>query len=253
MFSLRSRKLKPKDPSMDEILSSIRSMVENEEQNARSEPSLSVLEKSNSSDLSVREDDSAEIFDLTEALEEKATVVRETEGEELTMLQEGEDKKTIEEENLQSQETDSSIEINESPKTENILDAEQILDAVESEVDEKEALLSQETAKKSTEALKGLKNIAGENISAKVEKGSSGEVGSQTIDALTRELLRPMLKTWLDANLPSLVKWVVEEQIEKLMKAQLKESQSTQQMDVDVMALTEEETISSSDSEGTAA
>ena len=94
MFSLRSRKLKPKDPSMDEILSSIRSMVENEEQSVCSEPPLSVLEKSTSSDLSVKKDDSAEIFDLTEALEEKSTVVREAEGEELTMLQEGEDKKT---------------------------------------------------------------------------------------------------------------------------------------------------------------
>ena len=32
------------------------------------------------------------------------------------------------------------------------------------------------------------------------------------------ELLKPMLKEWLDTNLPSLVKWIVTEQIERIMK-----------------------------------
>lgn len=46
------------------------------------------------------------------------------------------------------------------------------------------------------------------------------DVGNYTVDALMRELLRPMLKDWLDAHLPSLVKWLVTEQIEKMLNEQ---------------------------------
>jgi Uncharacterized protein conserved in bacteria len=33
-----------------------------------------------------------------------------------------------------------------------------------------------------------------------------------------REILKPLLKEWLDANLPVLVRWIVNEQIEKIME-----------------------------------
>lgn len=43
------------------------------------------------------------------------------------------------------------------------------------------------------------------------------EVDNQALERQVRELLRPLLKEWLDTNLPVLVKWIVNEQIEKLM------------------------------------
>lgn len=46
------------------------------------------------------------------------------------------------------------------------------------------------------------------------------KAGNYTLENLMRELLKPMLKEWLDANLPSIVKWLVTEQIEKMLQAQ---------------------------------
>ena len=43
-------------------------------------------------------------------------------------------------------------------------------------------------------------------------------VANYTVDDLMRELLRPLLKDWLDAHLPSLVKSLVLEQIEKVLQ-----------------------------------
>jgi hypothetical protein len=42
--------------------------------------------------------------------------------------------------------------------------------------------------------------------------------GERSIDDLTRELLRPMLKHWLDLNLPRLVEALVREEIERVAR-----------------------------------
>lgn len=42
--------------------------------------------------------------------------------------------------------------------------------------------------------------------------------GGATIEAMVRELLKPMLREWLDANLPNMVQEIVEREIEKLTK-----------------------------------
>ncbi len=41
-------------------------------------------------------------------------------------------------------------------------------------------------------------------------------VGNQTLEGLVREMLRPMLKEWLDTHLPPLVERLVERELEKL-------------------------------------
>jgi cell pole-organizing protein PopZ len=41
---------------------------------------------------------------------------------------------------------------------------------------------------------------------------------SQTLDGLVREMLRPMLKTWLDDNLPNLVERLVRAEIERVSR-----------------------------------
>jgi hypothetical protein len=43
-------------------------------------------------------------------------------------------------------------------------------------------------------------------------------VGEQSIEDMTRELLKPMLKQWLDENLPSLVERLVREEIERVAR-----------------------------------
>jgi cell pole-organizing protein PopZ len=49
--------------------------------------------------------------------------------------------------------------------------------------------------------------------------GAMTAIGSgQTVEAMIRELLRPMLKEWLDENLPSVVERMVEKEIARISR-----------------------------------
>ena len=40
--------------------------------------------------------------------------------------------------------------------------------------------------------------------------------GEQTLEDLVKDLLRPVLKQWLDANLPDMVERIVREEVERI-------------------------------------
>ena len=42
--------------------------------------------------------------------------------------------------------------------------------------------------------------------------------GDNTIEGLVRELLKPMIKEWLDANLPSIVEQKVEAEVQRIAR-----------------------------------
>ena len=69
-----------------------------------------------------------------------------------------------------------------------------------------EPILSQHTAAVSRGSLETLSKLL-----TRPEPGSDG-----TLEGLVRELLRPMLREWLDANLPELVETMVAREIEKI-------------------------------------
>ena len=69
-----------------------------------------------------------------------------------------------------------------------------------------DSILSQETAAASRGSLATLSKLL-----VKPEQGSDG-----TVEGLIREMLRPMLREWLDANLPDLVETLVAREIEKI-------------------------------------
>jgi uncharacterized protein len=53
------------------------------------------------------------------------------------------------------------------------------------------------------------------------EPGAAPQIvrsGETSLEGLTRELLRPMLKDWLDANLPQMVEALVAKEIERITK-----------------------------------
>jgi uncharacterized protein len=53
------------------------------------------------------------------------------------------------------------------------------------------------------------------------EPGATPQIvrtGETSLEGLTRDLLRPMLKEWLDSNLPSLVEAMVAKEIERITK-----------------------------------
>jgi len=79
-----------------------------------------------------------------------------------------------------------------------------------------ESLLSPTALSETTQAFHLLNKMAPEKPKSPEPRLSEG-VGGQTLENLTRELLKPLLKEWLDAHLPSLVRSIVTQQVEKIV------------------------------------
>lgn len=73
-------------------------------------------------------------------------------------------------------------------------------------------IISGEAAMVASSSLKGLK----ETIERKVREDEAAR--AITIDSLVTEAIKPMLKEWLDANLPSLVEKIVEKEIQRFVE-----------------------------------
>jgi cell pole-organizing protein PopZ len=69
-----------------------------------------------------------------------------------------------------------------------------------------ETILSNQTAEASRGALEALSRLVVKPETA----------GSDTLEGLVREMLRPMLREWLDANLPELVEQMVAREIARI-------------------------------------
>ena len=78
-----------------------------------------------------------------------------------------------------------------------------------------EGLVSAETVSKSTAALEALKKMPAPETPAQAPSGLKFRSGT-TIEELVLEGLKPMLKEWLDANLPGMVERLVEREIKKI-------------------------------------
>lgn len=78
-----------------------------------------------------------------------------------------------------------------------------------------ESLVSKETAAKSAAALQALKSMPSPETPSPPPSGLKFRSGT-TIEDLVIEGLKPMLKEWLDANLPGMVERLVEREIKKL-------------------------------------
>ena len=84
--------------------------------------------------------------------------------------------------------------------------ADDVLELGEPPVEEGEALLSGATAQASKAALAALSGLS---IDSKAD--------ANTLDGLVREMLRPMLKQWLDTNLPDLVERIVAREVARVV------------------------------------
>ena len=85
------------------------------------------------------------------------------------------------------------------------LSEEDVLELGETPAKE-EALVSGKAAKASKAALAALSSVA-----------IDPRAGENTLEGLVREMLRPMLKEWLDANLPELVERVVSREVARVI------------------------------------
>ena len=182
------------EPSMDDILASIRSIISEDVQSS-SEISSSeeTLAQSKSKNRS-----GTDILDLTEMVREDGSVVTIQQEKEKrpTMMkqihgQERARKPQISRQNI-------NLEIKNTPPS-----------------TEPSDLISEEALSESMKALQGLETIGDRTLK---EVGQAFN-GSKSLETLMVDILRPMLREWIDANLPSLVKVIVNEQVEKVMKA----------------------------------
>lgn len=82
--------------------------------------------------------------------------------------------------------------------------ADDVLELGEAPADD--TLVSGEAARASKAALAGLASVTIDPRAA-----------DNTLDGLVREMLRPMLKQWLDANLPDLVERVVAREVARVI------------------------------------
>lgn len=173
------------EPSMEEILTSIRQII--------------------STDRAPDEERDEDILDLTNALPE----------ENLTLSTfEAMAKREVKEKPVQKlppfPKEDSGYAIGESygkPYQKNPLSAAP-----------EDLIVSQSTSSEAAQAFSSLNKFA-------QERPRSSDRGGQTVESLVRELLKPLLKEWLDVNLPTLVRWVVSEQVEKIIQQEGANSQ----------------------------
>jgi uncharacterized protein len=76
-----------------------------------------------------------------------------------------------------------------------------------------EELLDDHKAQSLAQSFSVLKTLAEPGVAPQIVRS-----GETSLEGLTRELLRPMLKEWLDTNLPVLVEGMVAKEIERITK-----------------------------------
>lgn len=107
------------------------------------------------------------------------------------------------------------------PKDTQTVDDEEILEltetAVDSEIDataeSEEVLLDDNKARSLRHSFSALQTLSEPGVAPQIVRS-----GETSLEGLTRDLLRPMLKDWLDTNLPPIVEAMVEREINRITK-----------------------------------
>lgn len=94
-------------------------------------------------------------------------------------------------------------------------DEEEILELTETAVDEEaeEVLLDDSKAQSLRHSFSALQTLSEPGVAPQIVRS-----GETSLEGLTRDLLRPMLKEWLDNNLPPIVEAMVEREITRITK-----------------------------------
>lgn len=92
------------------------------------------------------------------------------------------------------------------PLVENVEDVLELTDPAEE-------LLDDNKAQSLAHSFSVLKTLAEPGVAPQIVRS-----GETSLEGLTRDLLRPMLKEWLDSNLPALVEAMVAKEIERITK-----------------------------------
>lgn len=91
---------------------------------------------------------------------------------------------------------------------------EEILELTEIEADDADDLLLDDNKAQSLRhSFSALQTLSEPGVAPQIVRS-----GETSLEGLTRDLLRPMLKDWLDANLPPIVEAMVDREITRITK-----------------------------------
>lgn len=202
------------EPSMEEILASIRRIISedgDEEESAEAAAPEEAPEPESVADEAAPElepepepdpEPAEEVLELTDEVQDDGTVVNLKTGEEV------DEEPSAAEEDVELEMIDAEEEPEPEPEPvpEPALEA-----AVEAAASER--LVSDMPGMESVSTLSGLAAAVDTH-----RRAVDPSIGPKTIEDLVKEVMRPMIREWLDANLPSLVERLVGREIERLTR-----------------------------------
>ena len=175
------------EPSMEDILASIRNILADEEDKAKD-----VADKQPES--SAADGKKAGVVDLTADM-----IVNETQKAKAAMVE-------TPEEAIDDDFTPEPVIPRQPMKEETLNDLIQ----EKQQPSDDDVLMSRPTIEAAAHSLSGLRDFAAE------QKGDLGN-GTLTIEAIVRESVKPYLKEWLDAHLPEIVERIVKKEVAYIM------------------------------------
>lgn len=201
------------EPSMEEILASIRRIISEDD-----------TDEAKSDDAAVEEgvEENDDVLELTDVVEDEEPVAEAEPAEE--------DVAEVVEEEPQSQDDIDSL-FDEADSS----DTDDEIELVEEEEDEPVAEVVEETAPEpvppvavaavpegslldDAPATAATGSLSGLVAAVDAAHGTPIGNGNRTIEDLVKEVMRPMIKEWLDDNLPGLVERVVRREVERLSR-----------------------------------
>lgn len=103
------------------------------------------------------------------------------------------------------------------PEPPPVVEPEPVRMASPEPLDDSDRLVSNAAAAASLAALSQLNKLNKPKAEKRMSDIPLGE-GQRTIEDMVREMLRPLLKEWLDSNLPELVERVVQDEVQRLVR-----------------------------------
>jgi cell pole-organizing protein PopZ len=191
------------EPSMEEILASIRRIISEDD-----------IDDGKSNDTAVEEgveEENDDVLELTDVVEDEEPV-QEIEPAEEEAPQSQDDIDTLFDEADLSN-TDDEIELVEEEEEESPTEvAAEVTPLPIAAVAPEGSILDEAPATAATGSLSGLVAMVD------AAHGTPIGNGNRTIEDLVKEVMRPMIKEWLDDNLPALVERVVRREVERLSR-----------------------------------
>ena len=218
-----------KEPTMEEILSSIRKIIADDDAVAATEPET---EPAIEEDLSVFEDEDLPVEEavieseddvlaaISQSMEDATEELEAEVDDAVAAVEEDSFDFVVEEDTFESFDAEDFEGVEEFVESEPVEDTfEPVAEAApepELEVEEDLPMPANAAPLTDTATVSAAAGALGKLLS-NVEFGEEAG-GATTIDALVREMLRPMLKEWLDENLAGIVEKQVEAEVQRIAR-----------------------------------